>query len=50
MQFVLKKYTLTYFAKSYKFNINIPITLSKTVVSLELSIKVLKVILDLKLK
>ena len=50
MQFALKKYTLTYFAKSYKFNINAPITLGETVVSLELSVKVLRVILNSKLK
>ena len=50
MQFAIAKYTLTYFAKSCKFNINASITLGETVVSLELSIKVLKVILNLKLK
>ena len=50
MQFALKKYTLTHFAKSCKFNINAPITLSETVVSPKLSIKVLRVILNLKLK
>ena len=50
MQFAPAKYTLTYFAKSCKFNINILIMLGKTVVSLELSIKVLGVILNLKLK
>ena len=44
------KYTLTHFTKSYKFNINIPIMLGETIVSLEPSIKVLRVILDLKLK
>jgi len=50
MQFVLEKYTLTHFAKNCKVNINAPITLSETVVSLKLSIKVLGVILDSKLK
>ena len=50
MQFALAKYTLTYFAKSCKFNINTPVTLGETVVSLELSVKVLRVILNSKLK
>ena len=50
MQFALAKYTLTHFAKSCKFNINAPVTLGETVVSLEPSVKVLGVILDLKLK
>ena len=50
MQFALEKYTLTYFTKSCKFNINAPITLGETVVSPKLSVKVLGVILDSKLK
>ena len=50
MQFAPAKYTLTHFAKSCKFNMNAPVTLGKTVVSLEPSVKVLRVILDLKLK
>jgi len=50
MQFALEKYTLTYFAKSCKFDINAPITLGETVVSPKLSVKVLGVILDSKLK
>ena len=50
MQFALAKYTLTHFTKSCKFNMNAPIMLGETIVSLEPSIKVLGVILDLKLK
>ena len=50
IQFALAKYTLTHFIKSYKFDINAPIMLGETIVSLELSIKVLGVILDSKLK
>ena len=50
MQFALKKYTLTYFTKSCKFNMNTPITLGETMVSPKPSIKVLGVILDSKLK
>jgi hypothetical protein len=50
MRFALAKYTLTHFAKSCKFNMNAPVTLGETVVSLEPSVKVLGVILDSKLK
>ena len=50
MQFALEKYTLTYFTKSCKFDINTPITLGETMVSLKPFVKVLGVILDLKLK
>ena len=50
MQFALAKYTLTYFAKSCKFNMNAPVTLGETIVSLEPSVKVLGVILNSKLK
>jgi hypothetical protein len=50
MRFALAKYTLTHFAKSYKFDMNASITLGETVVSLEPSVKVLGVILDSKLK
>ena len=50
MQFALEKYTLTHFAKSCKFNINALITLGETVVSPKLSVKVLRVILNSKLK
>ena len=50
MQFALTKYTLTYFAKSSKFDINTPIMLGETTVSPKPSIKVLGVIFDLKLK
>ena len=50
MRFALAKYTLTHFAKSCKFDMNAPVTLGETVVSLEPSVKVLGVILDSKLK
>ena len=50
MQFALTKYTLTYFAKSSKFDINTPIMLGETTVSPKPSVKVLGVIFNLKLK
>ena len=44
------KYTLTYFTKSCKFDMNTPVMLGGIMVSPEPSVKVLRVILNLKLK
>ena len=49
MRFVLAKYMLTHFIKGYSYNTQALVTLTKTIVHLELAVKVLRVVLDLKL-
>ena len=50
MKFALTKYKLTHFTRRQGFDLRAPVTLAETIVHLELSIKILRVVIDSRLR